>query len=104
LEKDRPLEVRTVLEAVNSVLSLKKGATFESCVQAARNMFDKDYDHAIRDLLNCFPKDHKDAETGVPFWSGPKRAPDPVTFDANDELCFDYVFATANLLAFNLGI
>jgi ubiquitin-activating enzyme E1 len=85
-------------------LSLKKGATFESCVQAARNMFDADHDHAIRDLLNCFPKDTVDKETGIKFWSGPKRAPDAVTFDVNDDLCFDYVNATANLLAFNLGI
>ena len=85
-------------------MALKTDASFETCVGAARAIFDEDYDHNIKDLLHLFPKDHADAETGVLFWSGPKRAPEPVEFDANDALCLDYAYATANLLAFNLGI
>lgn len=54
-------------------------------------------------MLAIFPKDHKDSH-GQPFWSGPKRAPDPLTFDANDSLHLNFVNACANLIAFNLGI
>jgi len=42
--------------------------------------------------------------SGNPFWSGPKRAPDAITFDPSDALHQTFVTATANLIAFNLGI
>jgi hypothetical protein len=35
-------------------------------------------------LLNAFPVDHKREDGGL-FWSGPKRPPIPLKFDANDE-------------------
>lgn len=54
-------------------------------------------------MLAIFPIDHKDSH-GQPFWSGPKRAPDPLTFDANDALHLGFVMSCANLIAFNLGI
>jgi len=43
-------------------------------------------------------------EQGVPFWSGPKRAPEPVTFDSKDDLHLHFVAASANLIAFTLKI
>jgi ubiquitin-activating enzyme E1 len=76
---------------------------FSQCVRVARDLFDHDYDHDIRDLKSIFPDDHKDA-AGNPFWSGPKRAPHPITFNVEDELHFNYVFSCANLIAFNLGV
>lgn len=54
-------------------------------------------------MLAIFPKDHLDSH-GQPFWSGPKRAPDPISFDANDTTHLSFVMACANLVAFNLGI
>lgn len=57
----------------------------------------------IRDLLAIFPLDYKD-EHGVLFWSGPKRAPEPLNFDANEEMHINFVFSCANLIAYNLGI
>lgn len=41
---------------------------------------------------------------GAPFWSGPKRPPSPVSFDAADSLHIEFVLAAANLRAFNFGI
>lgn len=54
-------------------------------------------------MLHIFPKDHKDKD-GNPFWSGPKRAPDAIPFNPSDELHVLFVTATANLIAFTLGI
>jgi len=66
-------------------------------------MFEADYDHSIRDLLSLFPPGHKDT-AGNPFWSGPKRCPNPLTFDPEAALPYNYAVATGNLIAFNLGI
>ena len=94
---------RSSLEEISKILKLKANADFAQCLQVARDLFDEHFDHKIRDLLAIFPKDHKDSH-GQPFWSGPKRAPDPLTFDANDSLHLNFVNACANLIAFNLGI
>lgn len=66
-------------------------------------MFELDFDHSIRNLLRLFPADHK-SEGGNPFWSGPKRCPSPLTFNADEDLTYNYMVANANLIAFNLGI
>jgi len=42
--------------------------------------------------------------TGTPFWSGPKRAPNPLKFDINDPLHLEFVIAAANLRAFNYSL
>lgn len=72
-------------------------------MQVARDNFDEHFDHKIRDLLAIFPKDHTDSN-GLPFWSGPKRAPEPIVFDVNDTTHLSFIVACANLVAFNLGI
>jgi ubiquitin-activating enzyme E1 len=55
------------------------------------------------DLLGMFPADATD-KSGNPFWSGPKRCPDAVKFDAEDDIHFQFIWACANLIAFNLNI
>jgi ubiquitin-activating enzyme E1 len=65
--------------------------------------FNAYYDHSIRDLLSIFPKDAKDKE-GQPFWSGPKRAPSPITFDASNELHLNFIVSFANLIAISLNL
>jgi ubiquitin-activating enzyme E1 len=82
---------------------LKKNADFSTCVQIARDYFDKYFNHNIRDLLNLFAHDAKDSH-GNPFWSGPKRCPDAEKFDAKNAEHFMFVMSCANLLAYNLGI
>ena len=52
----------------------------------------------IKQLLHNFPSDYK-TSTGQPFWSGPKRCPNPQVFDAENPLHMDYVVAAANLRA-----
>ena len=72
-------------------------------MQEARDIFNTNYDHSIRDLKALVPDDHKDS-SGQPFWSGPKRSPQPVVFDANDELHLDFVWTCSNLIFANIGM
>lgn len=94
---------KSQLEEIQKVIELAAENSFERCVQVARDFFDHLYDHDIRDLKALFPDDHKDKH-GNPFWSGPKRAPHPITFNADEELHLSYISACANLIAFNLGV
>ena len=50
-----------------------------------------------------FPKDAKDKD-GAPFWSGPKRAPTPITFDVSKKEHIDFIVSYANLIAATLKI
>jgi ubiquitin-activating enzyme E1 len=71
------------LEQIVSYLVTDKPLTFEECIVWARLQFEEKYNNSIRQLLFSLPKDSV-TSTGQPFWSGPKRAPEPLTFDSND--------------------
>jgi ubiquitin-activating enzyme E1 len=53
--------------------------------------------------LSIFPIDAKDKE-GNPFWSGPKRAPNPIEFDVQNPLHLNFVVSYSNLIAQALDI
>lgn len=91
------------LESIRDFLVTEKPLSFDDCIIWARHQFEKEYNNAIQQLLYNFPKDSTTA-SGAPFWSGPKRAPDPLKFDATNPTHLGYVIAAANLHAFNYGI
>lgn len=74
---------REQLEQLLSYLVTNKPLTFEECIIWARLQFEERFNNEIRQLLFSLPKDAV-TSSGQPFWSGPKRAPDPLTFNAND--------------------
>lgn len=82
---------------------VNRPTTFAECIQWARLQFENDYVNEINQLLYNLPKDQVNSN-GIPFWSGPKRAPDALKFDINDPLHYGYVVAAANLHAFNYGL
>ncbi|KAH0605545.1 uncharacterized protein H6S33_004767 [Morchella sextelata] len=94
---------KQILETIRDYLVLSKPITFEECVAWARLEFEKQYNNNIQQLLFNFPKD-SETSTGTRFWSGPKRAPDALTFDWENETHAAFVKAAANLHAFNYGI
>ncbi|KAJ3554773.1 hypothetical protein NM688_g2938 [Phlebia brevispora] len=94
---------REQVEQLVSYLVTNKPLTFEECIVWARLQFEDKYNNAIRQLLFSLPKDAV-TSTGQPFWSGPKRAPEPLTFDSNDPTHLQYIIAAANLHAFNYGL
>ena len=71
------------VEQIVSYLVTNKPLTFEECIVWARLQFEEKFNNAIRQLLHSLPKDHV-TSTGQPFWSGPKRAPDPLIFNSAD--------------------
>ena len=71
------------VEQIVSYLVTNKPISFEECIVWARLQFEDKYSNSIRQLLYSLPKDAV-TNTGQPFWSGPKRAPDPLTFNSND--------------------
>ncbi|KAF8351145.1 ubiquitin activating enzyme [Amanita rubescens] len=91
------------IDQIMSYLVINKPLTFEECIVWARLQFERDYNNDIQQLLFSLPKDAV-TSTGQPFWSGPKRAPDPLTFNSNDSLHLQYIIAAANLHAFNYGL
>ena len=74
-----------------------------NCVKVAKEIFETKFDHDIRDLISLFPADHKDSH-GQPFWSGPKRCPSPIPFNADDPLHVSFILNCANLIAATIGI
>lgn len=71
------------VDQIVSFLVTNKPLTFEECIVWARLQFERDYNNDIRQLLFSLPKDAV-TSTGQPFWSGPKRAPEPLVFNPND--------------------
>lgn len=70
-------------EQILESLVTQKPLKFDECISWARLLFEDKYNNAIQQLLFSLPKDAT-TTTGQPFWSGPKRAPDPLTFDSSD--------------------
>lgn len=94
---------KATLETIRDYLVTDKPLSFEDCIIWARMLFEKQYNNAIQQLLYNFPKDSV-SSTGTPFWSGPKRAPDPLKFDLKNPTHFSFIVAAANLHAFNYNI
>lgn len=95
--------VRAQLVDICALVDIKNTGDVRRCIQEARNIFDSNYDHSIRDLKSLFPDDHKDS-SGQPFWSGPKRSPQPETFNVNDQTNFDFVYNCTNLILATIGM
>lgn len=91
------------LNQIKEYLVDNRPLTFSECVQWARLKFELEFNNEIRQLLHSLPKDLITKE-GVPFWSGPKRAPESINFDPSDPQHFTFIVAAANLHAFNYGL
>ena len=94
---------KAVLTSVKNALTKDKPTSFDQCVVWARLLFEEFYNNNIQQMLYNFPKDAV-TSTGAAFWSGPKRAPDALTFDVSDPLHMGFILAAANLRAANYGL
>lgn len=90
------------LNCVKRMLEQRSGS-FDMCVRFGVLEFQDKFHDAIAQLMHTFPSDHRMSD-GSLFWSGPKRPPAPIRFDAADTLHLDFVLAAANLYAANLGL
>ena len=90
--------IETIKESLND-----KPSNIDDCISWARTQFEKQYSNNIQQLLYSFPKDSK-TSSGEPFWSGPKRAPDPLKFDIENPTHFTFLEAASLLHAYNYKI
>eukprot|EP01007_Sphenomonas_quadrangularis_P000835 NODE_168_length_1941_cov_75.507400_g126_i0.p1 GENE.NODE_168_length_1941_cov_75.507400_g126_i0~~NODE_168_length_1941_cov_75.507400_g126_i0.p1 ORF type:complete len:617 (-),score=283.06 NODE_168_length_1941_cov_75.507400_g126_i0:90-1910(-) len=97
LDRD-PATKQQTLENVYDSLVRNRPKTFEDCLVWARNRFEENFNNAIRQLLFNFPLETV-TSSGERFWSGPKRPPNPLAFDAADSTHVDFVYAAAMLRA-----
>lgn len=103
LRRQGPGTMLATLEIVNARLIDDRPHSVQECVEWARRAFEKLFNGDIRQLLHTFPRDNVD-KNGVPFWSGTKRAPNPVEFDISNSLHLDFIVAAACLRAYNYGL
>eukprot|EP00164_Ancoracysta_twista_P001544 GFYU01002025.1.p1 GENE.GFYU01002025.1~~GFYU01002025.1.p1 ORF type:complete len:1022 (+),score=376.66 GFYU01002025.1:139-3066(+) len=94
---------RSTLENLKECLVSSRPVSFNDCIVWARLRFEEYYNNSIRQLLHVFPPDMVNSQN-LPFWSGPKRCPNALTFDANDETHMGFVIAAANLRAVMFGL
>lgn len=109
LDKLKTANAQSELASLKDVVDLVRllvdaeANTLERCVLDARDMFHERFHASVVELIASYPEDTLDS-TGKRFWSGTKRFPQPIEFDASNELHMTYMLATANLLAFNRGL
>ncbi|XP_041979038.1 ubiquitin-like modifier-activating enzyme 1 [Aricia agestis] len=105
LERTLRLPGSQPLDALDSVRRAiaDRPRSFEDCIRWARMHWETQYNNQIKQLLYNFPPGQTTV-SGAPFWSGPKRCPEPLTFDAEDPLHLDYIVAAANLRATVYGL
>lgn len=75
------------------------------CIKISLNKFYTDYAININKILSGHPKDSL-TTSGVPFWSGSKKCPSIIEFNASIKLHWNYVYHSSVLLAqmFNIKI
>ncbi len=81
--KHTPSQQAEQIEQIVSYLVRNKPLTLEECISWARLQFEDKFHNEIAQLLHSLPKDHVTSE-GQLFWSGPKRAPDPLIFNPDE--------------------
>lgn len=103
LKKATPSARLPVLETLCDALSRHKPLSFAACIHWARLQFEDLFSNNIKQLSFNFPKDMT-TRAGTPFWSGTKRSPVPVAFNAMEPLHYDFIVAAANLQATVYGL
>ena len=97
-------KLQHVEELVKLILTTSSSdERFAKCIEMAVSEFTTKFDHSIAQLLHTFPLDHRTTE-GTLFWSGPKRPPTPIRFDAADPIHLEFVVSAANLIGYSVGL
>jgi len=79
-------------------------STWADCVSWARNKFEKYFSHKAKQLITSFPIAQLEGKEEKHFWTFPKRAPEPLTFDAENDLHLGFVSMLASSAAAMLAI
>lgn len=86
------------LNRMHTALVASRPHNIEDCIVWARLQFEDLFSNRIKQLLHTFPVD-KLTSSGAPFWSGSKKPPSPLEFNAGDPLHMQFIVAAANMRA-----
>jgi ubiquitin-activating enzyme E1 len=86
------------LNLLKETLADKRPIVFKDCVKWARQEFDDKFTNTIKQLLHNFPSSQV-TQSGAAFWSGTKRCPHALEFDAHNDTHLEFIFSGANLRA-----
>ncbi|KAK0403088.1 hypothetical protein QR680_016712 [Steinernema hermaphroditum] len=92
-----------MLDTIRKALITERSETAVDCIKWARLLFESNYHNSIAQLLFSIPPNQVTSE-GVKFWSGTKRCPHVLTFNADQDEHFHYVYAASILRAEQYGI
>ena len=91
------------LKTIKDIVILEAEHSFDKVIEYAVMQYTENYNYRISQLLYNFPEDYKNQD-GSMFWSGSKRVPHPIPYDANEPLCLMFVKEYAIILARALSI
>ncbi|MCQ2819299.1 MAG: ThiF family adenylyltransferase [archaeon] len=91
------------LKRIKEHVEIAQSGSFDKCIEFAVKEYTENFDYRISQLLHNFPEDYKNKD-GSMFWSGSKRVPHPIKYDAKNNLCFLFVKNYSIILARTLGI
>ncbi|KAL8115155.1 hypothetical protein AgCh_021836 [Apium graveolens] len=96
-------QARDKLERVLECLDKDRCDAFQDCITWARLRFEDYFSNRVKQLIFTFPEDAS-TSTGAPFWSAPKRFPQPLQFTTSDSSHLHFVMAASILRAETFGI
>ena len=92
-----------ILSKIKKYISIINSSNFDNCIELAVNEYTENFDNKIKQLLNKYPIEHLNKD-GSKFWSGSKRFPHSIKYNAEDDLCFLFVKTFSIILARTLGL
>ncbi|KAM0953182.1 putative ubiquitin/SUMO-activating enzyme E1, THIF-type NAD/FAD binding, ubiquitin-activating enzyme [Dioscorea sansibarensis] len=98
--KNSDPQTRSKLVTVARCLFEERCETFQDCITWARLKFEDYFVNRVKQLTFTFPKDAvSNRGTHSPFWSPPKRFPEPLQFSSSDPTHLSFIKAAAILRA-----
>lgn len=92
-----------VLRRIKGLIAMVPSGGWLDCIAWGCETFHEMFNCRIKQLLHNFPSDQLTSD-GAMFWSGKKRCPAPLDFDAADPTHIAFVVAVAQLRAANFGL
>ena len=93
----------TKLKFIKEHVVLAAEQNMDKVIEFAVMQYTENFAYRIQQLLFNFPEDYTNKD-GSKFWSGSKRVPHPIPYNADDELAFLFVKNYATILARALSV
>ncbi len=106
-DMNKILDLRTQFYQIKKLfkfLKIANSKNFDKCIKYSVKKYHQFYINKINNILKYYPPDKINKDTGLKFWTGNKILPHPLSYDINNEMCFEFVKSFSCLLAKCLGI